>query len=400
MDLNKQLIIAAEEGDEAIVIEMLANGASPDAMGPNSGALHCAAFNGHINIIKLLLEKGANPNVADNQSFYPLHLAASKNEIEICELLLSFNADVNAVTSSQGTVLHVAAAINFYDILKLPQIKAVNLEAKDIEGKTALHVAASLGNFFMVRELVELGADVNSIDSFGDSALINAINYADTVKVVEWQSIGENSGVKVKYQIVNGTFRYIKPYNGNPNELGTVLSRDEQYEISEYPWGPDGHLKYLECIAVAEFLIENGADVHLFGQNQCTPMISACSLADSDLISLLFEKGASFDTRNNTGATPLHYIARSKRLDALEMYFDLSDNKNPNLLDDKNWTPGHYLADLGGHPEMAKLLIYHGLDLEIGGNAAFGLKEGIKAFEVAEHWKDPEMASLLSTKAK
>lgn len=39
MDLNKQPVIAAEDGDEKIVIEMLSKGANPDAMGPNSGAL-------------------------------------------------------------------------------------------------------------------------------------------------------------------------------------------------------------------------------------------------------------------------------------------------------------------------------------------------------------------------
>lgn len=50
-DLNKSLIQAAEGGDLTTVQAMLAQGADPNAMGPLSAALHCAAFEGHLEIV-------------------------------------------------------------------------------------------------------------------------------------------------------------------------------------------------------------------------------------------------------------------------------------------------------------------------------------------------------------
>lgn len=46
MDHNAQLVIAAENGELKTVKKLLKAGADPAAMGPNSGALHCAAFGG------------------------------------------------------------------------------------------------------------------------------------------------------------------------------------------------------------------------------------------------------------------------------------------------------------------------------------------------------------------
>lgn len=397
MDLNKELVLASEAGNETTVIELLNKDADPNTMGPNSGALHCAAFNGHAGIVKLLLEKAANPNVADHQSYYPLHLAASKKELEIVKHLLAHGADLNAVTSSLGTVLHIAAAINFHEILDLDAIKNVDLEARDHEQKTALNVAASLGHLEMAKALVELGANVNTSDSDNNSPLLNAIFRADNTKVGQWQSVGMNSGVSAKYEIINGCFRYIKPFNGDQNELGEVLPTEDQYEIAGYSWGPAAHLPYLDSVQLITFLIDNHADVNHVGIQNTTPMIAACSVGEPDVIMPLVVKGARFDVKNEIGISPLHYLARSKRLDGLYCYFRLSNDKNPNLYDDNGWTPAHFLADIGGHPEMAKILLLNGIDLNSASTKELGpFPLGVKAFEVAQHWNDSEMAALLS----
>ncbi len=46
-ELNKNLVIAIENGNLDEVASLLGKGANPNAMGPNSGAIHCASFNGH-----------------------------------------------------------------------------------------------------------------------------------------------------------------------------------------------------------------------------------------------------------------------------------------------------------------------------------------------------------------
>ncbi|MFC5875879.1 ankyrin repeat domain-containing protein [Chryseobacterium arachidis] len=289
MDLIKELVLASEAGNETAVAELLNNGADPNAMGPNSGALHCAAFNGHINVVKALLEKGANPNVADHQSFYPLHLATSKKHLDIVKELIAHGADLNVVTSSLGTVLHIAAAIDFYEILNISEIKKMPLEARDHEGKTALNVAASFGSYSFGR-IVDLGADINTIDESGNNPLLNVLFQLERTKIASWSSVGTNSGVDVKYQIINGCFRYIKPYKGGANELGRVLSLTDQYDIAGYSWGPDGLMDYVKCIYLAKYLIEKGTDVNIQNQNETTPMSMACSIGEAEVIAALAKK--------------------------------------------------------------------------------------------------------------
>lgn len=92
-DYNKQLIIAAENGDMETVKNCIAQGAEVNFMGPNSAALHCAVFEEHHEIVQLLLESGANSNLVDNQGFVPIQLAASKDNAPICKLLFEYGAD-------------------------------------------------------------------------------------------------------------------------------------------------------------------------------------------------------------------------------------------------------------------------------------------------------------------
>ncbi|WP_420574507.1 ankyrin repeat domain-containing protein [Kordia sp.] len=398
MDYNKELIIAAENGNLETVQDCINNGADVNFMGPNSGALHCAAFNGHKEIVLLLLNHGAKLDVADQQDFYPLQLAVSKEHKAICEILIENGADVLVETDKKGTLLHLAAAIDFTAIFKIEKIKEIDLEAKDSFGQTALNVAATSGSYLMIGELLRMKADINTTDNYGASPLLNSIMHLDNTKIQDWETTGENDGVRVKYKITNGWMQYIKPYTGDANDSYTDMETWEQEEISEYSWTPDGLEKYLNAIScISLYTNRSNLDKEHTDNAGSSATIHACSVGEPEIINELFSKGFSFDVKNEQGTHCLHYLARSKRLDGLKAYFKLHENANPNVLDNNGWTPAHYLADQGGHPEMAKLLIEKGLDVTIGSTAVFAsYSKGITAAEVAKYWDDDEMAKLLS----
>lgn len=144
---NKELIIAAEAGDLETVKICIANGADVNFMGPNSAALHCAAFNGHEAIVQLLLDHKADLNLVDNQEFTPLQLAVSKQLESISKLLIANGADLQVTTTLDGTLLHLAAAINYSSIFDIPEISSIDIEARDLDGRTALNVAAAYGSY-------------------------------------------------------------------------------------------------------------------------------------------------------------------------------------------------------------------------------------------------------------
>jgi len=58
--------------------------------------LHFAANNGHVDVVRFLLEKGANVNAQDHRGRTPLHLAALDGHVDVVRFLLEKGANVNA----------------------------------------------------------------------------------------------------------------------------------------------------------------------------------------------------------------------------------------------------------------------------------------------------------------
>lgn len=88
--LNEPLVIAAEEGNIVVVNELLSKGASPDAYGVDgvTTALMNAACAGHTEIVKLLLQKGANTALKDLHGKTALQRARETGNTAVIYVLL------------------------------------------------------------------------------------------------------------------------------------------------------------------------------------------------------------------------------------------------------------------------------------------------------------------------
>lgn len=99
----------------------------------------CSA--GHIEIVKLLIEKGANVRVTNNNGQTPLHYAASRNRLDVAQVLLEANSEVNPRDNMGSTPMHRAASRGHIDMVKLLlSSKWINLDAVDCVGNTPLQV--------------------------------------------------------------------------------------------------------------------------------------------------------------------------------------------------------------------------------------------------------------------
>ena len=164
-----------------------------------SPLLH-AAMEGHMGIVKLLLEHGVDVNALSwswGSSNLPLHNAAGKGDIEILQTLLKHGANVDAQTEDGGSATHSAARNGQHEALSLllfdyhanPSLSLVN-------GSLALHSAASHGYPECIELCLKAGIDVNARNDSGRTALHWAAEEGHHSAVQLLLDRGADSGVK------------------------------------------------------------------------------------------------------------------------------------------------------------------------------------------------------------
>jgi uncharacterized protein len=72
------------------------------------GAVHAAAAVQNHDMLRTLLERGANPNAKQQSDYTPLHTAAGRGDVEMAKLLIRFGADPHARGSDGKSVADVA----------------------------------------------------------------------------------------------------------------------------------------------------------------------------------------------------------------------------------------------------------------------------------------------------
>lgn len=120
-----------------------ANATSADGFSP----LGLAAFFGQCDAARSLLDAGADPNRASQNSMRvaPLHSAVAAERLDIAALLLERGANVNAVQADDFSPLHEAAQNGQVDMIELLLQHGADRAARKSDGQTALDVAQAHG---------------------------------------------------------------------------------------------------------------------------------------------------------------------------------------------------------------------------------------------------------------
>lgn len=103
-------------------------------------ALHNLMSEKQFEMINLLLEEGANPNIKNEDGITPLHLACwTKN----ANILLKNGADINSIDNSGNTPLHILAGDGEErtDVIKFLVMKGANIGIKNNKGETPYDIA-------------------------------------------------------------------------------------------------------------------------------------------------------------------------------------------------------------------------------------------------------------------
>jgi len=182
-------IIASQ--DISVLKNILETGVDINVPGGFTTALSAAVNTGNIDVVKLLLDYGANVNIQDINGFTVIFSADIKNDI--LKLLITAGVDVNIQDKYGKTALFFFENIN--NLRLLIEAGAI-LDIQDNEGRTALFYADYIGNA-IVELFIEYGADVNIQDKYGKTALFffeNIDNIRLLIYVYAVLNIQDNEG--------------------------------------------------------------------------------------------------------------------------------------------------------------------------------------------------------------
>ncbi|XP_013133451.1 PREDICTED: E3 ubiquitin-protein ligase mib1 [Papilio polytes] len=296
-DANEELVKAAANGDAARCADILARGEGvrADVNGVYGGhtALQAAAQNGHVEVIRALVEAGAEADAEDRDGDRAAHHAAFGDEPAALRALAAAGADLNARNRRRQTPLHIAVNKGHLGVVRTLLQLAVHPSLQDSEGDTPLHDAISKKRDDILTLLLDHGADMTRTNNNGFNALHHAA------------------------------------LRGNPSAMKIMLGKLPR------PWIVDDakddgytalHLAALNNHAeVAELLVRGGARPDLQNANLQTALHLAVERQHAQIVRLLIAHAADLNICDKDGDTALHEALRHHTLQQLRRLQEARD---------------------------------------------------------------------------
>lgn len=179
------LIVAAQEGRHNVVRFLLEHGAQI-SMASYAGctALIMTAIHGQPVVATALLDACADVNTSDINGCTALYCAANHGHLSVAKILLKNGAQVSIAADDGCTPLHTAAKNGHPAVAKLLIGAGAELDRGSNGGSTPLHMAADAGHSAVVEELLNAGANPDCRLPNGSTPLIDAA-FAGHVDIVK-----------------------------------------------------------------------------------------------------------------------------------------------------------------------------------------------------------------------
>ncbi|KAM0704420.1 hypothetical protein Q7P35_008654 [Cladosporium inversicolor] len=353
-DNYKQTVptVTAEAGHENVMRTLLDNRLDPNECVLGETLLHCAAKEGHVGMVRLLLDRGAHIDNKTTSNGTALHVAIIHQRVEVVEFLLRSGADPNVTDSEGRTALHLVLGRSgdlsqLKCLVKLLLEKGASVEAEDNRGHTALHacalctingdsgavatlllqheadadvklnsggtvlhVAVENANFAVVQALLQHKADVRTKEGLGGNSLhVSSDDHHGLVK------LSVTSGASV--ELINARNRYGQtPLMLAKDSRIAKLLLDHRAEFDASENGERAALQSEHCLkneATVKLLLERGANVNVRDFEDATPLHDAVSGSKAVVKVLLTHDGVDVNARNKNEETALHLAARGEK---------------------------------------------------------------------------------------
>lgn len=265
-------------------------GASPDATANDAGwsALHEATDEGEIETVRLLLARGADPNVHSERGT-PLLIASFDGRAEMASTLLDGAALVDGEDPHGWTPLVAAGSIGDAELAEILLERGADIDHRTKAGDTALLQAATNAHAPVVDLLLSSGADPSIPSDRGHTPLFRAVAAGDLEVAEALLEAGASPDVPARV-----TYReLLLPLLGRSG--GVVDPAVELNHLVETLGGPLGlDVEVMEAARDGEFGEYDTPTEHRLDEEvgTFTPLYAAVVLDEPEIVSLLLEHGA------------------------------------------------------------------------------------------------------------
>ncbi len=183
----------------------------------------CGDINPNIEIIRILLDNGFNPNERNAQKMTPVDLALSSGSVDIIKLLVEKGAVLEKNPTMPPVPPILRAAMRGSAVVHYLLDRGHDVNAKGPMGLTPLHLAMEWGNEEGARALVMRGADVNAADDEGQTPFLLAINKGLKEMIGLFMEKGANPNVADSR--TGKTPLHVEAIRGYSGVIETLLSK-------------------------------------------------------------------------------------------------------------------------------------------------------------------------------
>ncbi|CAM9818886.1 unnamed protein product [Ectocarpus sp. 12 AP-2014] len=326
---------------------------------PKDAPLDAAATEGHAEVMRLLVERGAVETAVDSKGRTALHFAAERGQVAAIEYLAETTADLNATDTDGHTPLLIAALRGQESAVDALCVAGADMSCRAMayvclerDSFAALDIASFYGNVSMMETLLKHGADPNTRSWRNLTALHKAAegNEAEAIDVLVKAGAvisgpaGFDSAV---HSAVDGCAAdAIKALARHGADL------DWHEEVGETPLFRAVQWRHLEAVKA---LLAAGANPNMSGNNE-TVLFASISSDISEIhwgvLRALLESGAKVNAANDDSDTPLHAAANCHPW-AVDALVRLGAKVVP---DSNGWTPLHAACSFHNLKTVAALL--------------------------------------------
>lgn len=328
VDGRTALSWAAKEGHEDVARLLLRRGAKIDdkALYPDRKPLHEAVMYNKSNMVKLLLQSGAQLDSRDCKGRQPLHCGSDCGHTEIVQILLDMGSNVNAMDAFGASSLQWAASAGHFDVIKLLVDHGARVNYRKKKCLTALMEVVLSSQERCVKFLLESGAEIDLQDHRGRTALIHAVGIGSISMVTLLLKHGASISAK--------------------DDLGSPALSHGSFE---------GHED------VVKLLLEHGAAIDVQDKDDRSALHEAVWGGQAGMVTILLDHGADINLQTFLGLTCLYEAVRHSHISIEITKVLITRGANLGATDAEGRTPALVVC-LYGNESLVRLFLNDGLD--------------------------------------